>query len=149
MNAPRGPDRALGFGEGDVGRLLATNREAEALALARDWQQLFGDRYYLELQRLGRPDDETLVARSVALSHKSGIPVVATNDVRFLAPSGLRVARGARMHRRGPRSSRILRGHAGTRVAVPAFAEEMAQIFADIPKPCRTRWKSPGAARCR
>ena len=50
----RGTDRALGCAEGDVGRALANGREAEALALAREWQQLFGDRYYLELQRLGR-----------------------------------------------------------------------------------------------
>ena len=48
---------------------------------------MFGDRYYLELQRLGRADDESLVAKTVALSQKTGIPVVATNDVRFLAAS--------------------------------------------------------------
>jgi len=43
-----------GAHEGDVGRALLAGKEAEAQALARDWQQLFGDRYYLELQRLGR-----------------------------------------------------------------------------------------------
>src|SRR5689334_10654184 len=46
-----------GFAEGDVGRALNNGKEADALALVQDWQQLFGDRYYLELQRLGRPDD--------------------------------------------------------------------------------------------
>src|SRR5688572_9403713 len=68
-----------GFTDGDVGRALTNGKESDALALATDWQQLFGDRYYLELQRLGRADDEALVARSVALSQKTGIPVVATN----------------------------------------------------------------------
>ena len=44
-----------GGAEGDVGRaLIASGREPEALTLAREWQELFGDRYYLELQRLGR-----------------------------------------------------------------------------------------------
>src|SRR5215510_4355247 len=36
-----------GAAEGDVGRALLAGKEAEALALAKDWQQLFGDRYYL------------------------------------------------------------------------------------------------------
>src|SRR5688572_23826701 len=43
-----------GFAEGDVGRAFTNGRDADALTLARDWQTLFGDRYYLELQRLGR-----------------------------------------------------------------------------------------------
>src|SRR6185369_16408667 len=73
-----------GAADGDVGRAALAGREADALALAREWQQLFGDRYYLELQRLGRTDDETHVARCVAISQATGIPVVATNDVRFL-----------------------------------------------------------------
>ena len=57
-----------GAHEGDVGRALLAGKEAEALAQARDWQQLLGDRYYLELQRVGRNDDETHVIRCVALS---------------------------------------------------------------------------------
>ena len=76
-----------GFAEGDVGRAFTNGRDADALTLARDWQALFGTRYYLELQRLGRADDESLVAKTVASSQKTGIPVVATNDVRFLAAS--------------------------------------------------------------
>src|SRR5678815_2015894 len=42
-----------GAAEGDVGRALLAGREPEAETLAREWQSLFGDRYYLELQRLG------------------------------------------------------------------------------------------------
>src|SRR6478609_9684789 len=64
-----------GFSEGDVGRAIANGREADALAQAREWAELFGDRYYLELQRLGRADDESMVAKTVALSQKAGIAV--------------------------------------------------------------------------
>ena len=84
--------------------------------------ELFGDRYYLELQRLGRADDESLVAKTVALSQKTGIPVVATNDVRFLAASDFEshearvcIADGAQLADPG-RAAPIHRG------AVPALA---------------------------
>src|SRR6185436_17710806 len=80
----RGLIALSGAAEGDVGRAILAGREADAAALAREWQQLFGDRYYLELQRLGRADEEKLIARCVAIGHEAGIPVVATNDVRFL-----------------------------------------------------------------
>src|SRR5690349_2756175 len=73
-----------GAGEGDVGRTLAAGRAPDALTMAREWQALFGARYYLELQRLGRAEDEAQVAKTVDISQKTGIPVVATNDVRFL-----------------------------------------------------------------
>src|SRR3954466_12599078 len=62
-----------GAGDGDVGRALAAGRAPDAAAIAREWQQLFGDRYYLELQRLGRTDDETQVAKTVEIGHQAGI----------------------------------------------------------------------------
>src|SRR5690606_33897614 len=37
--------------EGDVGHALLTGRPAQARRLARSWQELLGDRYYIELQR--------------------------------------------------------------------------------------------------
>ena len=49
------------------------------------WLNLFGDRFYLELQRTGRANDTTCVAQSLLLAHQYQVPVVATNDVMFLA----------------------------------------------------------------
>ena len=37
--------------EGDVGMALLSGKEALAETLLQDWRRLFGDRYYLELQR--------------------------------------------------------------------------------------------------
>ena len=107
----------------------------DALALAREWQALFGTRYYLELQRLGRADDETLIAKTVALSQKTGIPVVATNDVRFLSPraTSSRTRRGSASPT--ARSWRIPTVRANT--PQPQYLrspEEMGQLFADIPE---------------
>jgi DNA polymerase-3 subunit alpha len=74
-----------GAAQGDIGRALLAGRRGEAAALLARWQTLFGDRFYLEVQRLGRPQDEAHVVAVVALVAERPAPVVATNDVRFLA----------------------------------------------------------------
>jgi DNA polymerase III subunit alpha len=73
-----------GATEGDVGRALVNGREADAERLLSQWLALFPERYYLELQRLGRPFEEPYIAAAVALAGRCNVPVVATNDVRFL-----------------------------------------------------------------
>ncbi len=123
-----------GAHEGDVGRALGNGKDADALGIAREWQSLFGDRYYLELQRLGRPDDESFIAKTVGLSQQTGIPVVATNDVRFLAASDFEshearvcIADGAQL----ADPARVRRYTEAQYLRTP---EEMAALFADIPE---------------
>ncbi len=123
-----------GFIDGDVGRAIASGREADAVTIAREWQQLFGDRYYLELQRLGRPDDEAQVAAAVRISQATSIPVVATNDVRFLSRDDFEshearvcIAEGAQL----ADPARPRRYSEAQYLRSPA---EMAALFADIPE---------------
>jgi DNA polymerase-3 subunit alpha len=130
----RGLIALSGFAEGDVGRALAMDREAEALVLAREWQQLFGDRYYLELQRLGRANDEALVSRTVALGHKAGIAVVATNDVRFLEPGDFEAHEARVCIAEGNQLADPARPRKYTDAQYLRSPEEMAALFADIPE---------------
>ncbi len=73
-----------GARSGDVGQAILRGNPQLADELAEQWQQVFGDRYYLELQRTKREHDEVVVQGSLVLARKHGIPVVATNDVMFL-----------------------------------------------------------------
>jgi DNA polymerase-3 subunit alpha len=73
-----------GAREGDVGRALVAGREAEARVLLEAWLRLFGDRYYLEVQRTGRPGEEEYIRGVLSLLTALPVPIVATNDVRFL-----------------------------------------------------------------
>lgn len=50
----------------------------------REWQALFPGRFYLEIQRSGKRDDEKLVLNILKFALEKKIPVVATNNVRFL-----------------------------------------------------------------
>ncbi len=75
-----------GATEGDVGRALVHERAAQAEQALSHWLDLFGDRFYLELQRLGRAAESTYLPAALRLAARRGVPVVATNDVRFLRP---------------------------------------------------------------
>ena len=69
---------------GDVGRALLARREEDALQALKFWQGLFPDRYYMEVSRTGREGDETYLHAAVKLAANMDVPLVATNDVRFL-----------------------------------------------------------------
>ena len=71
---------------GDVAQALLGGHRPEAERLLDGWLSAFGDRYFLELTRTGREHEAECVELSVDLAAARGVPVVATNDVRFLAP---------------------------------------------------------------
>ena len=52
---------------GDIGRALVEGRGAEAARCLEAWLALFGDRFYIELQRVGRSDEEAYIGAAAAL----------------------------------------------------------------------------------
>ena len=68
---------------GAVGQALLKNDESDAEGLASQLSSWFPQRLYLEISRCGRNSEETVLHRTLALADRMGIPVVATNDVRF------------------------------------------------------------------
>ncbi len=69
---------------GDIGQALLHGRAGEAECRARGWASVFGDRFYLGVQRTGRAEDAPCLESTVDLAVSTGLPVVAGNDVRFL-----------------------------------------------------------------
>ncbi len=69
---------------GEIGQLLLAEKADLASQQASWLASLYGDRFYLEVQRTSRPGDEDCLHASVALASQLGLPVVATNDVRFI-----------------------------------------------------------------
>ncbi len=55
-----------GGAAGDIGCALVNGRTADAQAQLEFWLARCGDRFYIELQRLGRPDEESYIAAAVA-----------------------------------------------------------------------------------
>jgi len=69
---------------GDIGRAIVAGHPEQAAERLMRWQDVFGDRFYIELARTGRSGDEDYVQQAVTLAAEADTPVVASNDVRFL-----------------------------------------------------------------
>jgi len=123
-----------GSRQGDVGQALIKGHDSQ-LDIALDfYQQYFPNRYYLELVRTGRPQEEDYLHKAVALAGQTELPVVATNEVVFLKeedfdPHEIRVAihDGYQLEdKRRPKKyspQQYLRS-----------SEEMIELFSDIPE---------------
>ncbi len=123
-----------GAREGEVGRALVAGRTAEARALLESWLALFGDRYYLELQRTGRPGEEDCIAGSLDLAVAFGLPVVATNDVRFLSPDDFESHEARVCIHDGVLLADASRPRRYSEQQYLRSPEDMAQVFADLPE---------------
>jgi DNA polymerase-3 subunit alpha len=69
---------------GELGRTLVGGRSEAAEQVLEYWRELLPDRFYVELQRLGRPGEENYLERAVALAGRTRVPIVASNEVCFL-----------------------------------------------------------------
>ncbi|MDV6314761.1 DNA polymerase III subunit alpha [Idiomarina sp. HP20-50] len=119
---------------GDVGQALIKGHDEPLNAALDFYQQYFPNRYYLELVRTGRPQEEDYLHKAVALAGETELPVVATNEVVFLKEENfdaheIRVAihDGYQLEdKRRPKKyspQQYLRS-----------SEEMIELFSDIPE---------------
>ncbi|MGH8701415.1 MAG: PHP domain-containing protein, partial [Burkholderiales bacterium] len=88
-----------GAHHGDIGQALVVDNPKQAQRLAREWHELFPDRFYIELQRLGKgvtvpgatsAPVENYVQRALGLASAMKLPVVATHPVQFVRRNDFR-----------------------------------------------------------
>ncbi|MGF1889369.1 DNA polymerase III subunit alpha [Photobacterium profundum] len=70
---------------GDVGKALLKGNKSLVNRCVEFYQTHFEDSFYLELVRTGRPDEDAFIHFAVELAANEDLPVVATNDVRFIS----------------------------------------------------------------
>jgi len=75
-----------GAQSGPVGQALVQGDLSRASELALQIAGIFPHRFYIELQRAGRADDEAHVVAAVQLASHLNLPVVATHPVQFTKP---------------------------------------------------------------
>ncbi len=69
---------------GEIGRALLKGNPDLASECVKFYQTYFPNRFYLELTRTGRADEESYLHFALDLAEQTELPVVATNEVVFL-----------------------------------------------------------------
>ena len=118
---------------GPVGQALLQGDEARALDAALQLAGVFTHRFYLELQRAGRPEDELQVTAAVQLALRSGLPVVATHPVQFQAPEDFEAHEARVCIAEGEMLANPRRVRRFTRDQYFKTSAEMQALFADVP----------------
>jgi DNA polymerase-3 subunit alpha len=120
--------------QGDVGQALLAGNTDRAAVLLDEWQRLFPDRYYLEVQRTGREGEETYVHAAVNLALDRAVPVVASNDVHFLAPGDFEAHEARVCIHDGRTLDDPRRARRFSRQQYLRSPAEMAELFTDLPE---------------
>ncbi|MCD7099654.1 DNA polymerase III subunit alpha [Stenotrophomonas sp. MMGLT7] len=133
LRAGSGDLFALAGRESLAGRLFAEGRHDLAEQQLADWQKVFGDGLHLELTRTGRDGEEPFNRFALHAAGSRGLPVIASNDVRFLAPEGF----DAHEARVCIASGRVLddprRPREYSREQYLKSQQDMIELFADVP----------------
>ncbi len=74
-----------GATRGDLGEALLKDNQRAATQIAEFYQTHFPDRYYIELIRTGRANENQYIKAAVVFAEQHNLPVVATNEVCFIA----------------------------------------------------------------
>lgn len=119
---------------GEIGQALLGKNKDQANDLIEQWLQAFGDRFYLELQRTHRANEEDYLHSAVELAIRMDVPVVATNDVMFMLRDDFeaheaRVCIGESRTLDDPRRPKNY-----SEEQYLKSVEEMCELFADIPE---------------
>lgn len=119
--------------EGEVGRALLSNDSVKAETLIKKYLELFPTRFYLELQRTNRPGEARYIDKAITLAEKLQIPVVASNDVRFLKRNDFEAHEARVCIHDGYVLEDAGRPRNYSEEQYLKTADEMAELFADIP----------------
>ena len=122
-----------GAHSGPVGQALLSGDDQRAADVALQLAGIFPHRFYLELQRAGRPDDERHVVAAVRLAARLRLPVVATHPVQFLEPDDYEAHEARVCIAEGEILGNNRRVRRFTREQYFKPAAEMEALFSDVP----------------
>ena len=119
---------------GDIADALFSGKDKLAEEFLRQYGALFPDRFYLELSRTGKPQEESYIHTILKLAKQFNIPVVATNDVRFLKRDDYEAHEARFCVHGGWMLADAKRPHLYTEQQYLRSSDEMVELFSDIPE---------------
>ena len=118
---------------GPVGQALVQGDTQRAGDVALLLASMFTHRFYIELQRAGRADDEAHVAAAATLAARLKLPVVATHPIQFLAATDYEAHEARVCIAEGEILGNARRVRKFTREQYFKSPEQMQALFADLP----------------
>jgi len=120
--------------QGEIGQALMSEDMALAQACLERWTNILGDRFYLEVQRIGLPGEDAYIHQVVDLATNSGVPVVATNNSCFLASEEFNAHEARVCINQGRTLSDPRREKTHTQQQYLKSQDEMLLLFEDLPE---------------
>ena len=120
--------------DSEVARIAVSKGTAAALVTLRPLAQRFPDRLYLELTRCGRENEETWNTLALALAAELDLPVLASNDVRFLKQDDFEAHEARVCINQGRVLADPKRPRDYGNQQYLKTPDEMAELFSDLPE---------------
>src|SRR5690606_35499066 len=76
-----------GCASSELSRLLLAGESDNAAQLTKWYADLFGDRFYMDIQDAGVEIQQSCAEATIDLANRMGLPLVATNDSHYLCQS--------------------------------------------------------------
>jgi DNA polymerase-3 subunit alpha len=119
--------------QGDVGRALLSKHYDVAEKRLAGWLDVFDDRFYLELMRTGRGGEAEYVETALGLASSMNVPVVASNDVRFIDEQDFEAHEARVCIQEGRTLSDTDRPRPYSENQYLKNSDEMSALFDDVP----------------
>ena len=123
-----------GAQQGNIGQALLAGNYNHARNLLSEWQSIFPDRFYLELQRTNHPGENDYIYSAVELATEFNMPVVATNNVRFLLDEEFEAHEARVCIHQGYTLGDSRRPNFYTSEQYLRSTDEMVELFSEIPE---------------
>jgi DNA polymerase-3 subunit alpha len=122
----------------EVSRLISAGEPERAREAAGWYQDVFGkEHYFMEVQAHGLPEQARVTADTLGMARALGAPIVGTNDSHYLEAGHARAHEALLCIQTGTTLLDPRRWRFATSEFYVKSAEEMAQVFAEVPEACR------------
>ena len=116
---------------------IAEDRLDEAEAVVRAYADLFGDRFYVELQDNSLEIQHKCNEAAIEIAHRLGVPLVATNDIHYMRPEDAFAHEALLCINTGKKISDPTRMRFNSNEFYFRTGEEMAERFRHVPEAAR------------
>ena len=115
---------------------LLKNDRASSLKAAREFRDIFADRFYIEIMRHGMPEEDIINDGLISVARELDLPLVATNDSHYLTRGDAQAHDVLLCIGTGKTVADTSRMKFFSDEFYVKSAQEMRELFADVPEAC-------------